>query len=147
MEPETGATVIPVMVTVFVPLAFVAMVTMPFLMVLLMLPAVFRRVSAVSHDGEVLPGFYEIPGLGTFAWRPGFEQSGVTPGVHRWPRDDVVFGPEAPEWHQGQVWVTDSAPAPAAVAAPGPWWTGGTALVGALAWKGGSTILSAFAKQ
>ncbi len=75
------------------------------------------------------------------------EQSGVTPGVHRWPRDDVVFGPEAPDWHQGQVWVTDSAPAPAAVAAPGPWWTDGSALVDALACWGGSTLLSAAAKQ
>jgi|TARA_R100001244_G_scaffold33095_1_gene31013 hypothetical protein len=56
VEPETGATVIPVMVTVFVPLAFVAMVTMPFLMVLLMLPAVF--VSVVSL---VFPAMLAIP--------------------------------------------------------------------------------------
>ena len=109
---------------------------------------VSARIRGTPQAGELHPGFYEIPGHpGTFAWRPGFEQSGVTPGVYRQPWRNVTFGPDAPDWHQGSVWVTDSAPAPAAVAAPGPWWTGGTALVGALAWKGGSTILSAFAKQ
>tara|TARA_R110002096_G_scaffold71850_1_gene171442 strand:+ start:721 stop:906 length:186 start_codon:yes stop_codon:yes gene_type:complete len=48
--------VIPVMVTMFVPMAFGTMVTMPFLVVLLMLPTVF-----VSVVRLVFPAMLAIP--------------------------------------------------------------------------------------